>query len=477
MGAVGRAPVAAVMTARRPWALLAALLLVAANLRPAIASVPPLLGLLQADLGLSGAAAGLLTTLPVLCLSLFAPVAARLAGRLGPERALSAALGLVAAGILVRGAAPAQPPLFAGTVLAGAGIAIGGALLPGVVKAYFPGRPGTVTGLYTAALATGAMAAAAATAPLLDLLGGRWQYALATWSAPALLGLAVWIPLTHRPTRRPGAGPPDTGEAGRPDRPGPPDPPGRSRSELSHTGRPDRPGVSPSRTGPPDPPGRSRSELSHAGRPGRPGGGPPGTGRAGRTDGSGGLPWRSRTAWRVSGYMGTQSLLYYSALTWLAPRYTELGWTKAGAGLLLALFSAVQVGSAVAIPALSDRSRNRRPWIMLCAGVSMLAFTAVALVPLAAPAVWATLLGLTAGGQFALALSLLVDLSDSPAAAQRLAGMAFLVGYGIAAVGPVLTGALHDAAGGFTAPFLVLAGLAGVTLTVGTSIRRDSQVV
>jgi hypothetical protein len=41
----------------------------------------------------------------------------------------------------------------------------------------------------------------------------------------------------------------------------------------------------------------------------------------------------------------------------------------------------------------------------------------------------------------------------------------------------VPTGALHDAAGGVTAPFLVPAGLAGVTLTVGTSIRRDSQVV
>jgi MFS transporter, CP family, cyanate transporter len=386
-----RGPAAA--PARSPAVLLLALLLVAVNLRPAIASVPPLLGLLQTELGLSGAAAGMLTTLPVLCLSLFAPAGAAVARRLGRERALSVALALVAAGTLVRGAAPDPVPLFAGTFLAGAGIAMGGALLPGLVKAYFPDRPGVVTGLYTAALAGGAMAAAAATVPLLDLLGGRWQLALAAWAALALAALAAWIPLTRRGTSRP-AGPVDRVA----------------------------------------------------------------------------LPWGSGAAWRVSLYMGGQSLLYYSALTWLAPRYTELGWSKASAGLLLALFSAVQVFSAIAVPALSDRGRSRRPWIALCAGSAMITFTLLALAPLAAPVLWSAILGLAAGGQFALALALLVDLSPNPAAAERLSGMAFLVGYLLAAAGPVLAGALHDASGGFRLPFLVLAAIAAATLAVGVSI-------
>jgi CP family cyanate transporter-like MFS transporter len=388
--------------ARRPVVLLLALLLVALNLRPAIASVPPLLSLLQSELGLSGVAAGLLTTLPVLCMSMFAPAGAALARRLGRERALSVALGLVAAGTLVRGAAPAAPALFAGQVLAGAGIAMAGTLLPGLVKAYFPGRPGVVTGLYTAALAGGAMAAAGGTVPLLDLFGGRWQLALATWTALALAGLAVWIPVTAPITRR-GA---DQGGA-----------------------RPER----------------------------------------------GRLPWRSGTAWRVSVFMGGQSLLYYSVLTWLAPRYTALGWSKASAGLLLALFSAVQVASAVVMPALSDRSGDRRPWIALCASTATVTLTLVAVTPSAAPVLWAGGLGLAVGGQFALALSLLVDLSPDPASAERLSGMAFLIGYLLAAVGPVLAGALHDASGGFRLPFLVLAGVAVATMAVGVSIRPARQ--
>ena len=66
-----------------------ALVAVAANLRTAITSVPPLLDAISHDLGLSHAAAGALTTLPVLCMGLFAPVASLVAQRLGAERALA----------------------------------------------------------------------------------------------------------------------------------------------------------------------------------------------------------------------------------------------------------------------------------------------------------------------------------------------------------------------------------------------------
>ena len=156
-------------------ALVAALVLVALNLRPAIASVPPVLPDIQRDLGLSGTAAGVLTALPVVCLGLFAPAAARLAGRFGVDRAVAGALVVLGAGTLAR-AAGGVAGLYAATFLAGAGLAVGGALLPGIVKAHFPGdRAATVTGLYTTGLAGGALLAAALTVPLRNLFGGAWE--------------------------------------------------------------------------------------------------------------------------------------------------------------------------------------------------------------------------------------------------------------------------------------------------------------
>jgi MFS transporter, CP family, cyanate transporter len=379
------------------WLLLAVVVAVAVNLRPAIAAVPPVLQAIRSDLGLSATGAGLLTALPVVCMGVFAPVGAALGRRVGREAAVSWALVLVAAGTLARGLVASAVPLYAGTLVAGIGIAVGGALLPGVVKAWFPSSAGAVTGLYTAGLVGGAMLASAATAPLLDAVGA-WPAAIGAWGLLAVAALAAWVPATRR--------------------------------------------------------------LRAAATP-----------AAGRLR----LPWRSGVAWRVTLYMGAQSLLYYATLTWLSPLYLAAGWSASRAGLLLGLFSFTQLFSALALPTLAQRTGDHRPWIALCVGTVTLMLAALGLVPTAAPWLWATLLGLGVGGMFALALTLLVELAPTPAASARLSGMALLVGYLLAATGPVLAGALYDLAGSYRVPFLVLAGIGGATLAVGVSVSPTDR--
>ena len=372
---------------------------VAVNLRPVIAAVPPVLDTIQADLGLSATQAGLLTALPVVCMGLFAPVGAALARRVGRERAVSFALALVACGALVRGLDASAVPLYGGTLLAGIGIALGGVLLPSVVKAWFPSRAGAVTGLYTAGLVGGAMVAAAATVPLMEALGSGWPVAIGAWGLLAVAALVVWVPVTRR---------------------------------LPVTADPA--------------PGRTR------------------------------LPWGSGVAWRVTLYMGSQSLLYYAALTWLSPLYVAAGWSAGRAGLLLGLFSLTQVFSALAVPALADRGGDHRPWLALCVGTVTAMLAAFGLVPTAAPWLWATLLGLGVGGMFALALTLLVKVVSTPAAAANLSGMALLVGYLLAAIGPVMAGVLYDAVGSYRLVFLVLSGIGVATLAVGVSVRPADRI-
>jgi CP family cyanate transporter-like MFS transporter len=174
--------------------------------------------------------------------------------------------------------------------------------------------------------------------------------------------------------------------------------------------------------------------------------------------------------------MGSQSLLYYAALTWLSPLYLAAGWSAGRAGLLLGLFSLTQIFSALAVPALADRGGDHRPWLALCVGTVTAMLAALGLAPEAAPWLWAALLGLGVGGMFALALTLLVKLASTPAAAARLSGMALLVGYLLAATGPVLAGALYDLAGSYRVPFLVLAGIGAATLAVGVSLRPGDRV-
>ncbi len=177
----------------RPWLLLLGLVLVALNLRPALSSLSPLLNDVSTSLGLSAAKAGLLTTLPVLCLGLFAPTAPILARRFGAERVVLGILLMLAAGILLRSAF-GEVGLFAGSLIAGASIGIIGVLLPGIVKRDFAKQAGTMTGVYTMALCLGAALAAGATVPISQYFGDSWNIGLGFWVAPALLAALFWLP-------------------------------------------------------------------------------------------------------------------------------------------------------------------------------------------------------------------------------------------------------------------------------------------
>ncbi|MFQ6573380.1 CynX/NimT family MFS transporter [Pseudomonas sp. UM16] len=178
---------------KRPWLLLVGLVLVALNLRPALSSLAPLLGLVSDSLGLSASQAGLLTTLPVLCLGLFAPLAPVLARRFGSERVILGILFTLAMGIAVRSAF-GSTGVFVGSIMAGASIGVIGVLLPGIVKRDFPKHAGTLTGVYTMALCLGAALAAGATVPLSEHFGDSWSLGLGFWLIPALLAALIWLP-------------------------------------------------------------------------------------------------------------------------------------------------------------------------------------------------------------------------------------------------------------------------------------------
>ncbi|PMR82526.1 MFS transporter [Halomonas urumqiensis] len=182
------------------------MVLVGLNLRPALSSLAPLLTRIQQETGLSALSIGALTTLPVLCLGLFAPLAPWLSRRIGPERTLSAALLLLGGGLLVRSLAATQA-LFLGTLMVGAAIGVAGTLLPALVKRELPRSADLMTGVYTMALCLGGALGAGLSIPLANWLGS-WQASLASWSALAALALAMWIilmPSRQTPAQLPGA--------------------------------------------------------------------------------------------------------------------------------------------------------------------------------------------------------------------------------------------------------------------------------
>jgi MFS transporter, CP family, cyanate transporter len=182
--------------------------LLALNQRPAVVAVAPLTSRVRAGTGLSSAGVSLLTTLPVLCFGVFAFIGPRLGRRLGLERALGVAIVTLTAGIALR-LAPGVPALFAGSAIAGAGIAIENVLLSGLVKRDFAHRTGPMMAVYMLGLSGGATAAAGLTVPIGHGLHAGWRVTLASWGILAALGAIAWLPiaLRDRTAGTPGAAP------------------------------------------------------------------------------------------------------------------------------------------------------------------------------------------------------------------------------------------------------------------------------
>jgi MFS transporter, CP family, cyanate transporter len=186
---------------------LAGIVMLAFNLRMAITSLPPLFPELAVHLQLSPAGVALLAATPVLCFAAFSGTGAPLSRRFGEERVLLAALVLLAAGLLLRGAAP-HVLLFPGTVLASAAIALLNVLLPSLIKRRDPARAGWLIGLYLLSMSAGAILASLLAVPMFTASGGSVSLVLAVWALPALAATVVWGPqLRFRTARASPAGP------------------------------------------------------------------------------------------------------------------------------------------------------------------------------------------------------------------------------------------------------------------------------
>ena len=185
---------------RSPSRLLLLLALVAAalNLRPGITSLAPLIERIAAELALSRASISLTTVLPVMFMGLLAPLAPRLAQRVGLERTLLGCLLLIGLALSLRLAATSSLVLIGSAALVGIGIALAGPLMSGFIKRYFAQGLGVAIGWFSLSMSVGGASGVVLTQPLTDAFADRWPLALAFWAVPALLAALLWLRLPNR---------------------------------------------------------------------------------------------------------------------------------------------------------------------------------------------------------------------------------------------------------------------------------------
>jgi CP family cyanate transporter-like MFS transporter len=177
---------------RRQLAALAGLVVVTLALRPQIIGIGPLVPAMRADLEMSHGVAGLLGTIPVLCMGVFAPFGPALARRLGPRRAIAWCIAAIAVFGLLRAIVPSVPLILAATFWIGVGTGVVGPVLAMLVRLRTPDRPALGTGAYASGTVVGATVAAAIAVPIAGP-SSDWRLALSAFSVAALVSAAGWL--------------------------------------------------------------------------------------------------------------------------------------------------------------------------------------------------------------------------------------------------------------------------------------------
>jgi CP family cyanate transporter-like MFS transporter len=389
-------------------------MLVAFNQRPAVASVPPVLH--ELGLGISGQS--FLVTIPVLCFGLGALAGPYIRRALGQEWAVFALMSGLAAAVALR-AAFLGWTLFPATVVIGLCIANLNVLMPAFVKQRFPHRPGPLTSAYVASATLGPALAAGLTVPVFHAFGGSVKAALGIWALLALVALVAWTPQLW----------------------------------VARRLRAERFGAAAAASAAPV----AGSGPADAQAPVRP-------------------IWRHPLAWQVMVYMGIGSLVFYGPLSWLSQIYQSRGVDPTTAGYLLLVMNFVGMIGSTAAPLFMRRRRDVRWGVVAFAAIAFVGFAGLMVGPNSIAFFWMVILGIGQGGQFGLALLLIVIRAGDDKVAARLSSMSQCGGYLIAALGPLVMGGLHSLTAGWFMPilFLVVANFFG--LAMGYRAARERVI-
>lgn len=362
---------------------------------------------------MSGVAAGVATTLPVLAFATVGALAPALVQRAGLVPSLLVADSALATGLLLRGfSGNSVVLLLTWTAVATSGIAVANVLLPSLVAKFFSHRVGPVTGAYTMAMQAGSAAGAGLTVPLARAWGG-WHFGLGSWALLALVALPPWVVVYMR-LRPPGA-------AHAP-----------SHQAANHGPSSDQP--------------ERRIRLQ-----------------------------RSGVAWGLAVFFGMQALAAYVVMGWLPQIFKDAGLSPGKAGMLLAVVLAVSAPMALALPIIANRLSDQRILVVVVSLAMGFGYIGLAVAPASGSWLWSASLGIGQGA-FPLALGMIGLRARSASITTSLSAFTQSIGYVFAAFGPFAVGALHQLSGTWAVPLILLTVLLIPQLCGGLLAGRNRYV-
>lgn len=376
-----------------------AILLLGMNMRSPIVGFGAVANLVQADLQISTKMIGFIGALPMLAFAFSSFLAPNLSKKIGLEPAMLLAAVLLTVGIIGRIWLPDVGLLLVGTTLLCLAISIGNVLIPAVIKKYTPQKISFIMGMYSLTLSVFAGVASGVAMPLVGW--HSWQFALGIWGVLGVLAILAWLWVNWQVKNTASA----------------------VATPLSDTD-------SPNSHIPVTPAARDNTPTVSV--------------------------WRMKMPWWISGFMGLQSLLYYTVASFLPSLLIDKGLTPQEAGNVGMYFQFMAFPSIMLLTRWVAKGNSLRVLGMAAALGNLIGVIGFGFLSVKLAWLWAVCAGFGCGVIFTLSMMIFTLKARDSVQAAELSGMAQSVGYGIAIFGPFGVGWLKDVSGNWVIPSAVL---------------------
>jgi CP family cyanate transporter-like MFS transporter len=403
-----------------PWRVIVVstlVTLVGFNLRTVILAVPPVLPLIQHDLGLSYTATGVLTALPILVLGCCAWPAGLLVGRIGGRRCVTIGLILLSMGTFLRVLWPSIITLYCFTILLSLGITIAQTAVPVLARRWFPRHIGMVAALFSDGLIIGEAVGAAITVPIMGQFLGNdaWAETFIVWTIPIVIVLILWFLFA------------------------PPEYIHHAGNGVSHPAGTDlsRPPLDISQ------PAINSDDMDKGDENEMQIDGDRVVERRGRDKSVPTVPKRARVnALHLGILLGGGSLIYFNMNSWIAV-YNAATHQAGMTSLALGVLNVAQLPVSLGVTFFAQWLAGRRSPFIIAGIICGIAITGWVFTPAALEPLWAAFLGGSSALVFTLGIALPPLLASQNEVA-RLTGITLSLNYCVAFIGPLLGGQLWD---------------------------------
>lgn len=186
--------------------------------------------------------------------------------------------------------------------------------------------------------------------------------------------------------------------------------------------------------------------------------------------------WKSRLAWQVTLFMGAQSVMYFTMITWLPDMLISRGMSPVKAGIALSFMQLISLIGTFFVPNLLIRLKEQSP-VILTVGISyLIGYGALFIQNEGITFAALAIIGIGSGASLSIAYTLISLRSAEDLTTAKLSGMVQSAGYILAALGPLVFGISLDLFDNWNILIWFLLAMTVQFIAFGLPAGRDKKI-